>query len=191
MTRFEPLPFCGWLWLAWAFYWWRSARLAAKTAVVETPAQRRGHILPTAASIWLLLWPSPPGPLGAVWLHGSARWTGAALAAAGLLLCVWARVHLGRYWSAEVALKEDHRLIRSGPYALARHPIYTGFLSAIAGTAVAGGRAAGLLAFAIAVPAYWIKLRREDALLAGAFGADYERYRREVGALFPRLPTRR
>lgn len=184
----DPLPACGWLWLAWAAYWWLSARRTPPSAVEETRARRLSHLLPTAAAFWLLLWPTPPGPLSRAWLEGPARWSGPALTALGLALCVWARVHLGRYWSAEVALKDGHRLIRSGPYAWARHPIYTGFLAALAGTAVAGGRFAGLLAVAAALPVYWLKLRREEALLESAFGEEYARYRREVGALLPRPP---
>ena len=54
----------------------------------------------------------------------------------GIGLALWARVHLGQYWSARITLKEDHQLIRTGPYARLRHPIYTGLDLAAIGSAV-------------------------------------------------------
>ncbi len=59
---------------------------------------------------------------------------------AGLLLAIWARHHLaGCYWSGEIAIKLDHALVRSGPYALVRHPIYTALLAMYAGSVVVSG----------------------------------------------------
>ncbi len=52
---------------------------------------------------------------------------GAALAVAGIAFAIWARVHIGRYWSGSVALKVGHELIRTGPYAYIRHPSIPGF----------------------------------------------------------------
>ena len=57
-------------------------------------------------------------------------WLGLLMVVAGLAFAVWARVHLGRNWSGTVTVKENHELIRSGPYAIVRHPIYTGLLLA-------------------------------------------------------------
>lgn len=181
----DPLEVCVWLWAVWAAYWYASSWRVAATVRSEGRIKRLEHFAPTALAFWLLFAP-PAGPLRARLVFGGARFAGIALAAAGFSFCVWARVHLGRYWSAEITLKEGHQLIRTGPYALARHPIYTGFLAAILGTAVAGGRAAGLLAFLIAVATYLRKLRREEAGLLEKFGGDYRRYMDEVGALLPR-----
>jgi len=63
-------------------------------------------------------------------------WSGAALVAIGLIFAGWARAHLAGNWSGTVTLKQDHSLTRSGPYRLARHPIYTGLLLAILGSAL-------------------------------------------------------
>ena len=78
-----------------------------------------------------------------------AYWLGLIMVAAGIAFAVWARHYLGRNWSGTVTVKQDHELIRSGPYRLVRHPIYTGLLLAILGTAVAFGEWRGLLAFAL------------------------------------------
>ena len=88
-------------------------------------------------------------------------------------------------WSGHVTLKPGHRLLRTGPYALVRHPIYTGLLLAMTGTAVAVDRGRGVLAVLIAVETLWRKLRLEERWLTEEFGAEYGRYRREVKALVP------
>jgi protein-S-isoprenylcysteine O-methyltransferase Ste14 len=110
---------------------------------------------------------------------------GAVLLFLGIGFAIWARVHLGQYWSAQVTLKPGHRLIRSGPYALARHPIYTGILLALIGTAVVVDEYRGVLAMLIALETFVRKLRIEERWLTQEFGAEYERYRKEVKALVP------
>ena len=112
-------------------------------------------------------------------------WIGAAVATAGLAFSVWARVHLGKFWSGNVTLKPGHRLIRSGPYALVRHPIYTGILLAMLGTALALDQFRGVLALVIATQAFVRKLRIEEHWLTEELGSEYVQYRREVKALVP------
>ena len=114
-------------------------------------------------------------------------WLGAVITAVGVGFAIWARIHIGRYWSGNVVLKEGHQLIRSGPYARIRHPIYTGILGALAGSALAFGRISGLLAFAIYLVSFWFKARKEEALLAGRFGAAFEEHRRQTGFWLPRF----
>jgi hypothetical protein len=77
---------------------------------------------------------------------------GAALTALGLSFTSWARVHLGRNWSGTVTLKDDHALIRTGPYRRVRHPIYSGALLALAGTVLAVGQWRGVIALALVSP---------------------------------------
>jgi protein-S-isoprenylcysteine O-methyltransferase Ste14 len=102
-------------------------------------------------------------------------------------LGVWARRHLGCYWSGEIAIKVDHRLIRSGPYRFVRHPIYTAMLGMFAGTAVVSGQLHAALGLAMAGFAYWRKIRLEEANLRKAFGPEYDAYRRATGSLVPKL----
>jgi protein-S-isoprenylcysteine O-methyltransferase Ste14 len=112
-------------------------------------------------------------------------WVGAAVTAAGLLFAVWARRHIGRNWSGIVTLKKDHELVTSGPYALVRHPIYTGLVLAFAGSAVARAEWRGVLAVVIVLWALWRKLRVEERWMREQFGDAYEAYRRRVSALIP------
>jgi protein-S-isoprenylcysteine O-methyltransferase Ste14 len=100
------------------------------------------------------------------------------------LFCLGAS-HLGKNWSQAVTLKEDHELITTGPYALVRHPIYTGLLLGFIGCAVARGEWRGLLAVALVFVALWRKLRLEEKWMRAQFGASYETYSRHVAALVP------
>jgi len=103
----------------------------------------------------------------------------------GMGLAVWARFHLGSNWSGTVTLKEDHKLIISGPYTLMRHPIYSGWLLALLGTALVYGRWAGLLGLAIMFLADWRKIKIEERFLIAQFGEQYLSYRQKVKALIP------
>ena len=112
---------------------------------------------------------------------------GAIVQAGFLLLAVWARGHLGRNWSAEVRIAVDHELVRTGPYRLLRHPIYTAMLGMFLGTAIASSQVHALVGLALLVVAYLRKTRLEDQILAQAFGADYNAYCRHTWALVPLL----
>jgi protein-S-isoprenylcysteine O-methyltransferase Ste14 len=104
---------------------------------------------------------------------------------AGRGLAVWARRHLGSYWSGHLVIRADHRLIRSGPYAAVRHPIYAGLVLGMLGTAIAVGEWRGLLAVLLLVVAYLRKIRKEERWLLRDLGEEYARYRREVRAIIP------
>jgi protein-S-isoprenylcysteine O-methyltransferase Ste14 len=103
----------------------------------------------------------------------------------GLVYAVWSRLHLGRNWSGRVTIKEDHELIRTGPYRFSRHPIYTGIIAAFAGSAITAGEWRGLLGLALLVFVYVNKLHREEVELEKHFGEAYAAFRREVKALIP------
>ncbi len=130
---------------------------------------RRGHGLHLSAL--------PPTPMRSA--------VGDVLCVLGLLLALWARVTLGRNWSASVTFKKGHELIRTGPYALVRHPIYTGFLLMITGTMIFIGRIEGIIVVAVAIAGLWIKLRAEERLMTTHFPTEYQVYKAQTKALIP------
>jgi protein-S-isoprenylcysteine O-methyltransferase Ste14 len=182
-------PFVA-MWVAWAAIWAWLAPDVKATARHESLASRVAHIAPLALAVLLLGWPGRLlGPLDdPVWprgLPGTA--IGAALTLAGLAFSVAARVRLGRNWSGTVTLKQDHQLVTDGPYALVRHPIYTGLLAAVAGSAIAIDAWRALLATGLVAIAFARKMRLEEQWMREAFGAAYDDYRRRVPALVPGL----
>jgi protein-S-isoprenylcysteine O-methyltransferase Ste14 len=178
------------LWLAWAVYWWVAATGAKQTERRESWRSRLLHVIPLALAGWLLWAERVPGSFlnepvfpWTPWVFGA----GALITAAGLIVAVWARVYLGRNWSGTVTIKEDHELIDRGPYALVRHPIYTGLLVALMGSALARGEWRGLFAVLIAWAALWRKLQVEERWMRARFGARYENYCQRVPALVPQM----
>jgi protein-S-isoprenylcysteine O-methyltransferase Ste14 len=174
------------MWLAWAAYWFVAASFVQRARTSERWTGRLQHRLPLVLGYLLIFHGRHPTlfPGGYGVGHGIG-YLADVVTAGGLLFAVWARVHLGRYWSGTVTLKEGHRLIRTGPYALVRHPIYTGMLTGALGSAVAAGTVDALVGVAIILAAFLVKLRREETLLSGEFGDEYARFKADVPALVP------
>ena len=181
-------------WMIWLGVWAVSAMWVKRTARSEALHSRLAYILPLVLGAWLIAIPRLPlGPLSLqLWPSGPARYLCALiLVVLGLGFSLWARVHLGRNWSGTVTVKEQHQLIRSGPYAYVRHPIYTGLMIALAGSAVACGEARALIGLAIIVYSFVRKLRIEEVFMREMFPAQYEHYSSQVPALVPFTAARR
>ena len=119
---------------------------------------------------------------------GAATSLGIALFAAGLALRWYAIVHLGRFFTVNVSIAADHRLIDTGPYRIVRHPSYTGALMAFLGLGLCIANWASLLS--LLVPICLVFLRRihvEEAVLLQALGDQYRDYMRRTKRLIPAL----
>jgi protein-S-isoprenylcysteine O-methyltransferase Ste14 len=173
-------------WVVFSLYWEAAAKNVAAAKSAESAISRGIHVFLTNAALLLEVVPLR-GVSRFVPLSTAAMIAGLAVETIGLALAILARRHLGCYWSGEISIKVDHRLIRSGPYRMLRHPIYTGLLTMYAGTALVTGTWLAVGGFALAALAYARKVRLEEANLNVAFGAEYEAYRRESWALVPGL----
>jgi protein-S-isoprenylcysteine O-methyltransferase Ste14 len=111
--------------------------------------------------------------------------SGLAVTVAGCLFAIWARLTLGSNWSGRATVKAGHELITSGPYALARHPIYTGLMVAVAGTALAKGEWRCVLGGIVILIALMVKMGQEERLMMQTFPVAYPAYRQHVKALIP------
>lgn len=183
----------GLLWLGWLIYWGISALKAKTTQRRESRASRATHVLPLLLGAGLLGW-----HVRGQWLEQRlwprslvVYWLGVALLTAGLAFAIWARSHLGRNWSGSVTVKQGHELIRSGPYRWVRHPIYTGIITALLGTAIASGTLRAALGFLIITLALLRKLRIEERFMQETFPEEYPHYRATVPALIPFTAPRR
>jgi protein-S-isoprenylcysteine O-methyltransferase Ste14 len=176
------------LWIVWVAYWVVSAVGVKRVQRRESAASRASHVVPLMIAVWLLTVQPLSWPVLS-WRPFPATLptylVGLVIAFIGLLFSVWARMHLGRNWSASVTVKQGHELVRTGPYGLVRHPIYTGLLAGLLGTAIARNDAQAFVALAIALVALWHKLHVEERFMEETFGDAYRDYRASVKALIP------
>jgi protein-S-isoprenylcysteine O-methyltransferase Ste14 len=180
-------PLIGLIWLGWCLYWYVASHNVKTVRRMESRSSRAANIIPLVVAIILLAIPDHGGWYGAQFIQRSLAtyWAGVAILVIGLGFSIWARRRLGRNWSGTVTLKDDHELVRTGPYRWVRHPIYTGILLGIAGSALSLGEWRGLASIALATFAFWLKIRLEERWMIETFGDSYRRYRSEVSALIP------
>jgi protein-S-isoprenylcysteine O-methyltransferase Ste14 len=193
MTSAQLLRLIGYIWAVFGIYWVAAGLKGQAAQTQEAPYYRLTRLGILAFTFALLFSQRTAiGILGHRFVFESRvlSYLAFSLALIGLAVAIWARVHLGQYWSDKVVLKVDHQLIRSGPYAYMRHPIYSGVLLGVAGTALLLGEWRGVLAFAILLCNYVIKARREEAILAARFEGQFQQHIKSTGFLFPRFPMR-
>jgi protein-S-isoprenylcysteine O-methyltransferase Ste14 len=173
------------LWIATAIVWVALAFGNKRTVA------RRGltGLIPVAAVAVIVLTPTSlrrSGLLHQLWASSAILWVIALLlVASGSAFAIWARLTIGRNWSSTVTLKQDHELVRRGPYSIVRHPIYTGLLSMSVGTMVLTGLVESVGVVAVGIFYVVIKVRDEERLMSETFPAQYPEYRRTVKSIIP------
>ncbi|MGV1756664.1 methyltransferase family protein [Rhizobium sp. A22-96] len=180
-------PVC---WGIWAAIWFIASFRVKKAARHEDPWSRLSNTVPIWICAFLLVVsPSWLGSLSFRLVPQNLTYygIGAAMTVIGLGFAIWARYHLGRNWSGVITVKQDHALIRTGPYALVRHPIYSGLILAILGAVLARGDVAALLAFAFMLYAVLRRVGIEERWMSETFGRDYADYKATTPALIPFL----
>ena len=185
---FNPLTAINYCWRLIGLFWLAGMLFTKPTLRSGSLGNRVAQILVAILGGVVIAGFIPLGP----WMDArmlprtqSLEFTGFYLTVAGCLFAAWARLTLGANWSGRATVKTGHELIVSGPYALARHPIYTGLLLALAGTILALDRWRGILGFFIIAFSLAIKMRQEERLMEQTFPNDYPVYRRRVKALIP------
>ncbi len=172
--------------------WFIAWRWSGRTVKGSQPGAR---ILELALTLW---------GIGALFFDGSGStegllqrplyqldegiaWLLVATAGAGFGVCWWARIHLGQMWSSNIVLKENHRIVDSGPYGLVRHPIYSGLLLAAWATAAMHTKGVNFLGAALLTLAFYLKASSEERLLTAELGSPYQTYRARTPMLVPYL----
>lgn len=175
----------GGIWAGFFVFWTLTAKPQGQAQRQESAQSRGTHRLLMNLGLLLLFIPIPR--LLQHFLSPNSWHVPVGLGIMGVatLLHVWARVHLGKNWSSQVMIKVDHELIRSGPYRLIRHPIYTAILGLAFGTALVSARITSLLGAGLIVAAYVRKLLLEEQGLATTFGAAWTAYRKTSWRLIP------
>ena len=175
-------------WTLFAVTWLLAAFATKKSVYQESRAQRLRYVIPILLGGFLLAKGhrlSDPLNHRVIPYVEALAWTGAVLCIAGLVICIWARFTLGRNWSGVVTLKGGHELITNGPYALVRHPIYTGLLTMFVASVIVVGHVAGIIAMPLVFVSFWVKLRYEEKLMSKKFPNEYADYQQRVRRLIP------
>jgi protein-S-isoprenylcysteine O-methyltransferase Ste14 len=122
-----------------------------------------------------------------IWkLSIAGGWAMVLLCLLAFIFTWWARIHLGRLWSAFITKKAGHRVIDTGPYAIVRHPIYTGIIVAAFAVAIIKGTVLAFAGGLLAAVGFWLKARLEESFLREQLGEEaYDSYRRRVPMLVP------
>ena len=117
-------------------------------------------------------------------LGQAAHVAGVVLCALGLGFAIWARIHIGRNWGLPMSRKREPELVTSGPYAFVRHPIYSGVILAMLGSAL-GGSLGWLPAIVICAASFFYSARAEERILLEEFPQSYAAYRRRTKMMIP------
>jgi protein-S-isoprenylcysteine O-methyltransferase Ste14 len=168
----------------WVPGYFRQNRIAR----LPSPAAQTTMSVLIAFAFFLLLSRISPAFLR-VQLTPRLTWLGLlgdTLCIVSVVFAICARVRLGANWSGTVAVvREGHELVQSGPYRIVRHPIYTGFLFAMLGTAFTIGTMASYLAVLLALGAFLARIRIEEELMTSQFPDAYPLYKQRTRALVP------
>jgi protein-S-isoprenylcysteine O-methyltransferase Ste14 len=175
------------IWIVMIVYWNISARNIRPVAKAEDEKSTARRQLLLNLAILMLFVPVPGLTRQFLAPTRAAVAAGFTVQAGSALFYFWTKRYLGRFWSSAIAIMKDHQLVRSGPYRLIRHPLYTGMVGMFVGTAIVSGQYHALIGAALGVFAYWGKIRIEERALSEAFGAEYDEYKRHSSALIPWL----
>jgi protein-S-isoprenylcysteine O-methyltransferase Ste14 len=176
------------MWFATFAYWLVSSFSVKKSVKRQAGCERILYIFCVLLAFSLLfgnyfnfsLLDKPILPQNDYW-----KITGMLLCAVGLVFAIIARIRLGENWSGRITIKENHELIQSGPYAITRNPIYSGFLLAFMGCSMSLGLLKGYLGIFFLVACILIKISKEEAYMQEVFGEKYRAYRTKVKRLIP------
>jgi protein-S-isoprenylcysteine O-methyltransferase Ste14 len=113
------------------------------------------------------------------------RWAGLALFGVGIALVLWSGIALGRLYSPEVTVQEDHHLITDGPYRHVRHPRYLGGILYALGFSLVFRSWVGVAATVLSLGVFWLRIRDEEALMRREFGPAWETYCQRSWRLIP------
>ena len=191
-------------WIVFFISWWLAAFWRKRAANRPPGWQELAHLAPTLLGFGLLF--STHASVSAPWVQAlyrrpdvfepirvwetplEAAWLGFGLAVVGFLFCWWARLHLGSLWSGSITVKEDHRVVDTGPYRLVRHPIYTGLILSALATAAEKGTALSLCGVVLIAFGFWLKARIEEGFLRTELGREaYDAYAARTPMLVPFL----
>jgi len=119
-------------------------------------------------------------------LPGWLRWAGFALGLVSLALWTWVQASLGKEWSPQLQLREEHHLVTTGPYARVRHPLYTAMLGVGTAFALVTANWVFVLLAVAMIAGLVARIPREEQMMLEQFGEEYKAYMQRTGRFFPK-----
>ena len=138
---------------------------------------------------WLVLYAIYPPWMEALsvpfpdWL----RWAGFVLGLASLGLWTWTQVALGKEWSPQLQLRQEHHLVTTGPYSRVRHPLYTAMISYVAGLALVTANWVFIILAMVMIAGTVARVPKEEQMMMEEFGEEYSGYIHKTGRYFPKM----
>ncbi|HEX3731802.1 MAG TPA: isoprenylcysteine carboxylmethyltransferase family protein [Mycobacteriales bacterium] len=176
-------------WGAFAVVWLVGAAVNLK---LSPPVARRGRWFSLAILVFVVLVALAVAHVVSASVWNAVTYRSPWLGLLGLVtlavstgFTLWARWWLGTMWTSTAVVKTGHQLRTGGPYRITRHPIYTGLLGMLIGTALLNGIGAWLAGIVAGIIIAQLKLRDEERLLTVEFPDDYPNFRRRVPGLVP------
>ncbi|HET7089664.1 MAG TPA: isoprenylcysteine carboxylmethyltransferase family protein [Anaerolineae bacterium] len=166
-------------------------RLAPDRAAIE----REGRVMfafrvvmGMVLGCWLALYAIYPTWMGVLLLPFPAwlRWAGFALGIASLGLWSWTQVALGKEWSPQLQLRDQHHLVTTGPYGRVRHPLYTAMFAYSASLALVTANWFFVAFAVVAIAATLARVPKEEQMMIEEFGEEYRAYMQRTGRFFPK-----
>jgi protein-S-isoprenylcysteine O-methyltransferase Ste14 len=148
------------------------------TAII-TVIGATGLVLYLYSPLW---WTWTSIPLGE-WI----QWLGIVMALVTISFLIWVHRHLDKQWSIALELREEHKLITTGPYRFVRHPMYLGIFIYTMGLMMISLDLLVILFFAFTIWVNYRRIPREEQMLIQEFGDEYLEYIKRSGRLLPQL----
>lgn len=173
------------LWIAFLASWWAAALWTARTVSGNSRASRTADLVAYIVGFGFLFVPPRLSP--GLWREPiPLAWGLVAIEGVSFGFAWWARLHLGRLWSAMIKLREGHRVVDTGPYRLVRHPIYTAFIAASWALALIEASITALAGALVLTAVMSWKAKREERFLREQLGARaYDAYAARTPMLLP------
>jgi protein-S-isoprenylcysteine O-methyltransferase Ste14 len=183
------IPFAV-LWPAWGLSWLVAAVWASKAAARPPMREQLLYWAMVIVGSVAIGYGFATGQRGMEWMpFDTKEQILFVVALVGLAITWWARIHLGTLWSGTVTRKAHHKVIKTGPYAIVRHPIYAGISLALIATVLLRPNWLGIAGAALIIASFVIKYRLEERFLMQELGPEYKHYRKETPALVPFLTS--
>ena len=114
------------------------------------------------------------------------RWLGFFLGLASLVFWTWTQIALGKQWSPQLQLREEHHLVTSGPYARIRHPLYTAMFGYGISLALVTANWIFVILAVMVIVGMFLRVPKEEQMMIDEFGEEYQAYKQRTGRFLPK-----